>query len=127
MRKTINAAFTVYHAAVGNRLLPEHVNYTTENCPSNVLDVEDSSDRHRTSFKKLIQMFSREDDWILDINSTEGMYAINNCPTVCVKKYFELTKFMHLLEISHLLLSFGCLVELPLLLIMTTINILYND
>jgi hypothetical protein len=46
MRKTINAAFMVYHAAAGNRLLPEHVNYTNKDCPSNVIDVEDSSDQH---------------------------------------------------------------------------------
>ncbi len=93
MRKTINAAFMVYHAAAGNRLLPEHVNYTNKDCPSNVIDVEDSSDQHRSSLKKLIPMFSREDDWILDINSTQGMHTIKYISTVSIIKYAQLIKF----------------------------------
>ena len=75
MLKRISASFMVYHAAVGNRLLPEHVNYAKENCPSNVIDV-DTSDQKHSSLKTMIEMFSREDDWILDINSTSGMHNI---------------------------------------------------
>ncbi len=67
--------------------------YTNKDCPSNDIDVEDSSDQHRSSLKKLIPMFSREDDWILDINSTQGMHTIKYNSTVSIIKYAQLIKF----------------------------------
>ena len=62
----------VYHAAVGDRLTPAHVNYTNENRPSNLFDLQNKADPNSSLLKEIIELYSRENDWILEINSSEG-------------------------------------------------------
>ncbi|CAB3986056.1 Hypothetical predicted protein [Paramuricea clavata] len=73
MIESIDSSFMVYHAAVGDRLSPEHVNFTKEKCPSNLVEVPDTHvNKQYSLLKRLIEMFSRQDDWILDINSAQA-------------------------------------------------------
>ena len=62
-------AFLVYHAAACNSILPEHLNFENVNT-SNFIAEDLSSEKEQQ--KKLITIFSQEQDWILDINSKKG-------------------------------------------------------
>ena len=69
--EAVSRAFVVYHAAVSDRLLPDHVNYTSDNRPSNLFN-QDTADPNYSLLNEVIKLYSRESDWILDINSAEG-------------------------------------------------------
>ncbi|CAB4010483.1 Hypothetical predicted protein [Paramuricea clavata] len=58
--------FLVYHAAVGQRVLPEHFNFQA-GCVENVINVEAEPWEYQLC-RKVIEMFSRPGDWVLDIN-----------------------------------------------------------
>jgi hypothetical protein len=62
--------FMVYHAAVGQRVLPEHFNFQA-GCVENV-NVEAEPWEYQLC-RKLIEMFSRPGDWVLDINLPKGI------------------------------------------------------
>jgi hypothetical protein len=62
-------AFLVHHAAVGDKVLPDHLNFGDESI-SNFIgdDIANEKQIHQ----KLIELFSHEHDWILDVNSSKG-------------------------------------------------------
>lgn len=65
----------VYHAADGDRLSQDHVNFTKEKCPSDLIEInvlDTHVDKYCFLLKSLIEIFSRQDDWILVINSVQG-------------------------------------------------------
>jgi hypothetical protein len=63
--------FVVYHAAVSKRILPEHFNFKFGTLENHI--IVDAQDKELQTCKKLIEMFSRPGDWILDINLPQGM------------------------------------------------------
>lgn len=71
-------AFLIYHAALGGKVLPEHfsANFSDGKAVSNLVTV--NGDKHDV-LKRLVELFSNEDDWILDINSLQGahVYSFN--------------------------------------------------
>ena len=63
----------VYHAAVGDRLLADHVNYTNQSRPSNLFKLNDTADPNYSLLEEIIRLYSREGDWILEVNSAKGL------------------------------------------------------
>ena len=61
----------VYHAAVGDRLLADHVNYTNKKPTFNIFKLNDTADTNYSLLEEIIRI-SREGDWILQVNSAEG-------------------------------------------------------
>ena len=62
----------VYHAAVGDRYLADHVNYINQNRPSNLFKLNDTADPSYFLLEEMIRLYSRERDWILEVNSAKG-------------------------------------------------------
>lgn len=65
------SSFLVYHAAVGQRTLPEHFNFDVSVGIENYVLVEGENGREKL-VKKLVEIFSHPGDWILDVNLPEG-------------------------------------------------------
>ena len=70
------SAFLVFHAAVGQRTLPEHFNFDASVGIDNFLLVEGETLRESSEklMEKLVGMFSHPGDWVLDINLPKCRY-----------------------------------------------------
>ena len=67
--------FVVYHAAVSNRILNEHFNFKCGTMENHFI-VEDNEKEVQTC-QKLVEMFSKPGEWILDVNIPNGILLIS--------------------------------------------------
>lgn len=70
MLETVSA-FLVYHASVAQRVLPEHFNIKQGMVFENLIQVEEEESEIKTC-NKLVEMFSRPGEWVLDANLPQG-------------------------------------------------------
>ena len=61
--------FLVYHAALGQRVLQDHFNFDAD---VNNFMVVNAEQKELEVCRRLVQLFSRQGDWILDVNIPEG-------------------------------------------------------
>lgn len=76
MRGMVKAVegFLIYHAAVGQRLLPDHFNFKPG---VNNFMVVDAEHRELETCQNLVEWFSRPGDWIVDVNIAQGtVYSV---------------------------------------------------
>ena len=65
------SAFLVYHASVAQCVLPEHFNIKQGMVFENLIQVEEEESEIKTC-NKLVEMFSRPGEWVLDANLPQG-------------------------------------------------------
>ena len=65
------SAFLVYHASVAQRVLPEHFNIKQGMVFENLIQVEEEESEIKTC-NKLVEMFNRPGEWVLDANLPQG-------------------------------------------------------
>ena len=65
--------FLIYHAAIGNRLLPDHFNFQSGVGNFFVVNAEH---RWLEICQRLVEWFSHPGDWIVDVNIPQGTYCI---------------------------------------------------
>ena len=61
-------AFLLYHAALGGKIVPEHFSSKGKAVPNLLC----TNATQREVMRKVVELFSSQDDWILDVNSFEG-------------------------------------------------------
>ena len=65
--------FLMYHAAVGQRVLPDHFNFKSDSDEArNFFMVKEENSEIETCVR-LVELFSRPGDWILDIRVPKGI------------------------------------------------------
>ena len=62
--------FVVYHAAIGQRALPDHFNFGSDVSNFMVLNAKEKDPQ---LWSRLIKLFSHPGDWVLDINIPQGI------------------------------------------------------
>ena len=65
------SAFRVYHASVAQRVLQEHFNIKEGMVFENLIQVEEEESEIKAC-NKLVEMFNRPGEWVLDANLPQG-------------------------------------------------------